>query len=81
LDNHQFKAEGLAHRAWFRFADSAGRPCHPNRDLSHEIGLRNPQTAQTGLTEGLGTAFPQKGVPNLVQIAFCLRGGMVGVDV
>ena len=30
-------------------------------------GLRNPQMAQTGLTEGLGTAFPQKGVPNSVR--------------
>ena len=29
--------------------------------------LRNPQKAQIGLTEGLGTAFPQKGVPNIVR--------------
>jgi hypothetical protein len=27
-------------------------------------GIR--KKAQTGLTEGLGTAFPQKGVPNIV---------------
>jgi hypothetical protein len=46
------------------FADSAGRPCATDLDWDDTGGLRNPQKVQTGLTAGLGTAFPQKGVPN-----------------
>ena len=51
----------------FRFADSAGSPARRPR-VGQQGCLRNPQQAQTGLTEGLGTAFPQKGVPNHVII-------------
>ena len=40
------------------FADSAGNSSNPRRSLSRDGCLRNPQKAQTGLTEGLGTAFP-----------------------
>ena len=43
------------------FADSAGRFGATLHDWGNRGGLRNPQKAQTGLTEGLGTAFPQKG--------------------
>ena len=40
------------------FADSAGRSSATIHDWGDRGGLRNPQKAQTGLTEGLGTAFP-----------------------
>ncbi len=50
------------------FADFAGRCCATTHDRGNWGGLRNPQKAQKGLTEGLGTAFPQKGVPNIIVI-------------
>ena len=50
-----------------QFAAAAGRSSATDHDWDDMGGLRHPQPAPTGLTEGLGTAFPQKGVPNRVR--------------
>ena len=49
------------------FADSAGRFSATIHDWGTGAACEIRKKAQTGLTEGLGTAFPQKGVPNIVR--------------
>jgi hypothetical protein len=48
-------------RRWWPW-NTAGRPW--GWKFAAACGIRKKE--QTGLTEGLGTAFPQKGVPNIV---------------
>ena len=43
-----------------RWRLSGERGCKTRLTLGHRGGLRNPQKEQKGLTEGLGTAFPEK---------------------
>ena len=48
------------------FADSAGRFSATIHAWGTGTACGIRKKAQIGLTEGLGTAFPQKGVPNIV---------------
>jgi hypothetical protein len=48
------------------FADFAGRSSATNHDWGTGAACEICKKEQKGLTEGLGTAFPQKGVPNIV---------------
>jgi len=47
------------------FADSAGRSSATIHDWGTEAACGIRKKAQKGLTEGLGTDFPQKGAPNI----------------